>query len=97
MGPGKQLDGRNQKEGGEASSKHCFGTCRFSKISWILQIRAVRSDREPCNVVPLGKEAFDFAPYERVADRRINIAQIGDAYAIGIGIGSHAHDRPASR
>jgi hypothetical protein len=61
--------------------EHDLGPRSLPEVCFVFQVRSRRPQRESDNFVASRFHAFDLAPDERMADRRIEIAKIGEAHA----------------
>ena len=58
-------------------SEHDFRDARFALVGRILQIGSRSANRESMDRVTGALDRFDLAPHERMADGRIEVAEIG--------------------
>jgi hypothetical protein len=80
-----------------AGSKHGFGALSLTQIGFVSEVVPRRPKRKPVYLVTEAFDAFDLPPHERMADRRIEIAQVSEAHShSAVGWSPRRHSKGAA-
>ena len=75
--PRKKQHKRSREERCNSVPEHNLRALRFAPVGWILQPSTRLPDRETMDLITRALDRFNLAPDEGVADRRIDVAEIG--------------------